>query len=61
MGELLIAKGVLTAEQVKDILAAQKAGDPRKFGEIAVAKGLMEDGALNRFIDLLSQHHELDS
>ncbi len=61
MGEFLIAKGVLSAEQVMGILQAQKQGDARMFGEIAVAQGYMEDGALTRLVDLFSQHQELES
>jgi hypothetical protein len=61
IGEYLVSIKVLTAEQVSDVLQAQKTGDKRKFGEIAVAKGYMEDSSIMRFTDFLSEHQEFNS
>ena len=61
IGEFLLSIKALTAEQVAMVLEAQKAGDQRKFGEIAVAKGFMEDSSIKRFSDFLSEHQELNS
>ncbi len=56
IGEFLVRIGVITDEQVDVVLQAQMAGDVRRFGEIAIAKGFMDDGALNRFTDFLAAH-----
>jgi hypothetical protein len=54
LGEVLVEKGILTKDQAEDILQAQRSGDVRKFGEIAVSKGFIQDKALNDFISLNS-------
>lgn len=54
LGEILVEKGILTKDQAEDILQAQSSGDVRKFGEIAVSKGYIQDKALNDFISLHS-------
>jgi len=56
IGEFLVRIGVITDEQVDVVLQAQMAGDGRRFGEIAISLGFMDDGALNRFTDFLSAH-----
>jgi len=61
IGEYLISINVLTAKQVSAVLESQKSGDNRKFGEIAVANGFMEDGSIKRYVDFMSEHQEFDS
>jgi hypothetical protein len=39
IGELLLAAGVVTGEQLEDAVARQRAGDGRPLGEILVALG----------------------
>lgn len=56
IGEYLVSVGILNSEQVEAVLSAQKAGDTRKFGEIAVSMGFMEDSSIMRFTDFLSEH-----
>jgi hypothetical protein len=56
IGEFLVRNKVLTQDQVALALKAQREGDARLFGEIAVAKGMMEENALRRFADFYPQH-----
>jgi hypothetical protein len=46
MGEELIRIGVMTKTQVDDVLARQKSGDKRLFGEIAISLGYINNEAL---------------
>jgi hypothetical protein len=54
MGDYLVSVGVLTEKQVSDIIRTQKEGDTRKFGDIAVAQGFMNESAIKRFDDYVS-------
>ena len=38
-------------DQVQAVLAAQKAGDTRPFGEVALALGLVSQDALKKYLD----------
>jgi hypothetical protein len=58
IGEILLLNGMIKAEQVETVLAAQKAGDKRLFGAIAVSLGFIEDNALRRWADYLDAHKE---
>ncbi|MCX7037921.1 MAG: hypothetical protein NT005_02125 [Spirochaetes bacterium] len=58
IGEILVLNGMMKAEQVETVLAAQKAGDKRLFGAIAVSLGFIEDNALRRWADYLDGHKE---
>ncbi len=46
MGDGLVRRGAMQPAQVDRVLAAQKAGDTRKFGEIAVALGFVTEAAI---------------
>jgi len=52
VGEMLLAAGLVTAEQLEEAVARQRAGDTRPLGEILVALGHVPaeavDGALLR-------------
>ena len=54
MGEYLVSIGDLTEKQVDEVARMQKEGDARKFGEIAVSQGFMEDGSIKRFNEYIS-------
>jgi hypothetical protein len=51
IGELLVKIGALKKWQVDDILLAQRSGDARIFGELAIALGYIDDEALKRYVD----------
>ena len=46
LGDGLVRVGAMTAEQVQKVLAAQKGGDGRQFGEIAIALGYVNAEAI---------------
>ena len=54
MGDYLVSVGVLSENQVNAIVKKQSSGDGRKFGEIAVSEGFMEESAIRRFNDYLA-------
>jgi len=49
IGDYLVRTGALQQAQVDAVLAAQKAGDKRTFGEIAVSLGLVKQAAIDAF------------
>ena len=51
IGEFLVQIDVLKPFQVEDVLRAQKAGDNRLFGEIAIEFGYINDEALKRYVE----------
>ena len=51
IGEFLQRIGVLNQQQVQEILDAQKAGDSRLFGEIAIEFGYVNDEVLKKYIE----------
>jgi len=61
IGDYLVSIGILTKSQVSEVLKIQSEGDKRKFGEIAVSQGFMEDSSIRRFTDFLSEHQEYGS
>ncbi len=48
----------MSAQQVETVLGTQRSGDKRRFGEIAVALGFVEDNSLRRFADYLDRNNE---
>ncbi len=54
IGDVLVRIGAMTQRQVKDVLARQKAGDTRIFGEIAIELGYIDDAAVKRYLELSS-------
>jgi hypothetical protein len=58
IGEILVVLGSMKPEQVESVLAAQREGDKRLFGTIALSLGLIEDNALRRYVDYLDRHAE---
>jgi len=52
IGETLVRIGAITPSQVEDVLRAQKAGDNRMFGEIAIELGYINDEALQSYLNI---------
>jgi len=51
IGEFLVRIGVMKSYQVDDVLRAQKAGDNRLFGEIAIEFGYINDEVLKKYVE----------
>jgi hypothetical protein len=51
IGETLLRIGAIGPSQVDDILRAQKDGDSRLFGEIAIEFGYINDEVLKKYIE----------
>lgn len=51
IGEFLQRIGVMNQQQVQEILDAQKTGDNRMFGEIAIEFGYINDEVLKKYIE----------
>ncbi len=56
IGSLLIRIGAMKRWQVDDVLRAQKRGDARLFGEIAIEFGYIDDEAMKRYVDYVEKH-----
>ncbi len=53
IGEFLVKIGAMTQEQVDQVVKAQEAGDARRFGDIALELGFIEDNSLKRYVDYM--------
>ena len=51
IGETLVRIGAIKPYQVVDVLCAQKAGDDRLFGEIAIEFGYINDEVLKKYVE----------
>jgi hypothetical protein len=51
IGDFLVKIGAMKSWQVEDILIVQQSGDTRIFGELAIAFGYIDDGALRQYVD----------
>jgi hypothetical protein len=49
IGDFLVRTNAMQQVQVDEVLRAQKAGDTRSFGEIAMALGFVSKAALDAF------------
>jgi len=49
IGDFLVRTGAMKQAQVESVIAAQKAGDARTFGEIAVSMGLATKAAIDAY------------
>jgi hypothetical protein len=58
IGEILVLMGAMKPDQIEAVLMAQRAGDNRPFGAIALSLGFIEDNALRRYADYLDEHKE---
>ena len=59
IGETLVRIGALKPYQVDDILLAQKEGDSRLFGEIAIDFGYINDVVLRKYIETEAEWKKL--
>jgi hypothetical protein len=55
IGDFLVRIGVMQPWQLEDVLLAQRLGDKRLFGEIAIELGYFEDKALQLYIESQSR------
>jgi len=51
VGGTLVRIGVMQPWQVEKVLLAQRSGDARLFGEIAIELGYISDAALKSYVD----------
>ena len=49
IGDYLVRTGAMQQSQVESVIAAQKAGDSRTFGELAVALGFASRAAVDAY------------
>jgi len=52
IGEVLVRIGAMTRDQVETVLRRQRAGDSRLFGEIALDLGLVDDAAIQSYLNI---------
>jgi hypothetical protein len=55
IGDFLVRIGAMKSEQVEEVLRLQKAGDKRRFGEIAIELGYIRDDSIKRYVDYLEK------
>lgn len=55
IGEFLVRIKAMTPDQVDEVLKAQKAGDKRRFGDIAIEFGFVQDNAIKRYVGFLEK------
>jgi hypothetical protein len=58
IGEFLLRVGAMSPEQIEQVLHAQKSGDARLFGEIALELGYIRDDAVKRYLEYLEKQAE---
>ena len=51
IGETLVRIGAMKSFQVEDVLSAQRTGDSRLFGEIAIEFGYINDEVLKKYVE----------
>jgi hypothetical protein len=55
IGDFLVGIKAMTPVQVNQVLKAQKAGDKRLFGDIAIDLGFVESNAIKSYVDFLQK------
>jgi len=55
IGEFLVKVGTMKPWQVQAVLQAQAHGGVRRFGEIAIELGFVQDDAIKRYVDYLEK------
>ena len=58
IGEFLYRVGLMEPWQVEKVLQAQKAGDNRLFGEIALELGYIQDEAVEKYLKYLRKQKD---
>jgi len=61
VGEILVTNRLCPANEVRTALQQQEGGDPRRVGEILVARGAVSPGALADALQLQAEHRDLAS
>jgi len=51
IGEFLVRIGAMQPWQVDDVLLAQRSGDGRTFGELAIDLGYINDNAIKLYVE----------
>ena len=51
IGGFLVSIGAMKTWQVEDVVLAQRTGDTRIFGEIAIALGYIDETALQLYVE----------
>lgn len=51
IGGFLVRIGAMQSWQLEKVLRMQRSGDARRFGEIAIDLGYIEDAALKLYVD----------
>ena len=51
IGEALVRIGAIKPSRVEDVLLAQRTGDNRLFGEIAIEFGYINDEVLKKYVE----------
>ena len=57
IGDFLVKIGTMKPYQVEEVLRLQKAGDMRRFGEIAIELHYINDDAIKRYVDYLEKQN----
>jgi len=55
IGDFLVRIKAMSCDQVNKVLQLQQAGDKRRFGEIALELGYIDDDSLKRYLDYLEK------
>jgi hypothetical protein len=58
IGEFLVRIGAMAPGQVEEVLRLQQTGDKRRFGEIAVERGYINNDSIKRYVDYLERQPE---
>ena len=55
IGDFLVKIGAMKPGQLENVLRVQKAGDKRRFGEIAIELHYISDDEIKRYVDYLEK------
>jgi hypothetical protein len=58
IGDFLVKIGAMKPYHVESVLLMQKAGDKRRFGEIALELHYISDDAIKRYVDYLEKQRD---
>ncbi len=55
IGDFLVRTGLMSKAQLDEVLKAQKGGDKRMFGDLAIWLGYINPDAIKRYTDYLKE------
>jgi hypothetical protein len=61
IGSFLVRVGAMQPWQLEKVLQLQRSGDIRRFGELAIDLGYIEDAALKLYVDSRSNEEQQSS